>query len=1031
MRPSLLTRLGKPDRASAALDDERALMAPVAFYLLAFDATIGLVTLALPGNEHRDNAQSLSIALAVYALALVPLIGFTRLPIWAFDALGLAGTAAASAAVYYGGEGGGIFALYYFWIVLYAAYFFSPARTALQIAFVATAYGLVVATGAHVSATPVSWAVMSATLAVVAGLVILLKGRLERVIAEVRRSHAEVQRRSRQQAAETELGRHALLADDVSDLLDRAVVEVACLLGVELVAVWEARAGNDVLRLKAVHGAADLETGTTVQPSLGSLVGRALATADPVVVESLGEDERAPFPASNLTGGLAIAIPGPGYPRGVLAAYAHTPGRFASDDEVAATFLRSVANIIAAAMARAQTARLQAGQSVVLEMITLDRPLPETLDALSSLIEKSNGQVASAVILLDGELLHVASAPRLSPEMIAAIEQAPDLPPETGDVIALVADRLREVAGRHGLTARITLPIEGGDAPLGMLAVFHEGEVHAPQLGELKLYELVRRLASIAIEHSRRVQALRGRESQARTTSERLGAIIEASPAAIFELGLDRTVRLWNRTAEEIFGWSSEQARGHVLPVPAPSSSAAHRELLERAAATEGAAAELRYVRSDGIPVEIAVSVAPVRDSRRRVRGLMGVAIDIGEQRRLERELRQTHKMEALGRLAGGVAHDFNNILLAIKSQTWLLSATLDESSEERELVGAIETAVDRAGSLTRQLLAFSRNQPWEPIFVDVSETVSEMVHMLDHLIDDDVELRTVLEDDLGYVLADRSQIEQVVVNLVVNAREAMPRGGRLTIATYRSEQAEHAGEEPAAEAGHAVLEVKDTGDGIPAEERGRIFDPFFTTKPEGTGLGLATVHGIVERIGGRISVRTEPGEGTSFFVHLPLADAQAARNDEVHVDRPDLEGSETILLVEDDGMVLQPVRAILGRAGYRVLAARGASEAIDFAEHHSGPIDVLISDVVMPGLSGPALRRKLTSARPEIKVLYVSGYLDRAEGFRNAFEIGADVDAAFLQKPFSADDLLSAVRELLNGDTESPPLHAAHARSA
>ncbi|MER3408843.1 MAG: hypothetical protein C4306_01780 [Thermoleophilia bacterium] len=386
-------------------------------------------------------------------------------------------------------------------------------------------------------------------------------------------------------------------------------------------------------------------------------------------------------------------------------------------------------------------------------------------------------------------------------------------------------------------------------------------------------------------------------------------------------------------------------------------------------------------------------------------------------RRRLEESLRQAQKMEAIGRLAGGIAHDFNNILLAIKAEAWLLSAQLAPEAKERELVQAIDDAAERASTLVRHLLAFSREQSWQRELLDPSAVVASLAEMLEPLIGEDVELELELDRDPGLVHMDRAQLEQVVMNLVVNARDAMPGGGRVTVAVRPVRAFAEGGQ--AEPAGFVVIEVTDTGVGIAPEDQARIFEPFFTSKSDGSGLGLAIVHGIVTRMGGRIEVRSAPGSGATFSVYLPRSPEPAPAVMSPRRRGLPGRGRETILVVEDEEMVREPVAAILEQHGYRVLAASGAAEALRLTDQGEQPIDLLVTDVVMPDLSGPELARVFQRIQPGLKVIYVSGYPERAAAFAGLSEALARERAPLLRKPFAPEALLAEIRELL--DRESP----------
>jgi CheY-like chemotaxis protein len=368
--------------------------------------------------------------------------------------------------------------------------------------------------------------------------------------------------------------------------------------------------------------------------------------------------------------------------------------------------------------------------------------------------------------------------------------------------------------------------------------------------------------------------------------------------------------------------------------------------------------------------------------------------------------------MEAVGRLSGGIAHDFNNILTAILGTCSLMLRDLAPGIQAREDVEEIRRSAERAASLTRQLLAYSRRQVLRPEVIDLNAVVTEMDRMLRRLIGEDVELVTILGAGLGPVLADPGQIEQVIANLVVNARDAMARGGRLTVETANVTLA--SGDQPGVEPGPRVmLAISDSGAGMDETVRSHLFEPFFTTKEvgKGTGLGLATVYGIVKQSGGSITVDSAPDRGTTFRVYLPRAAAAAVSAPAAPLTRAPANGPDgagTILLAEDEASVRMLACRTLEAHGYRVLSCADGAEAIRIAENHAGALDVLVSDVVMPGMSGPELARRLLRSRPGLRVLYMSGYTDDAV-VREAAATGG----GFLQKPFDPDTLERKVYEL------------------
>ena len=424
---------------------------------------------------------------------------------------------------------------------------------------------------------------------------------------------------------------------------------------------------------------------------------------------------------------------------------------------------------------------------------------------------------------------------------------------------------------------------------------------------------------------------------------------------------------------------------------------------------------ELRNYKKDGTPFWNELSMSPVRDESGRVTHFVGVQSDVTERRQMEGQLRQSQKMEGIGQLAGGVAHDFNNILTIINCYSDIIQSKLPAESPLQEAVREISLAGERATSLTRQLLAFSRREVVEMKVLDLNSVVTDTAKMLRRLIGEDVELEFVAEPTLKPVRADRGQLEQILINLAVNARDAMPRGGKLTIETTNAEVDEtytrtraelHPGS-------YVVLNVSDTGCGMDAATRSRIFEPFFTTKElgKGTGLGLATVFGIVKQSQGQIFVDSEPECGTTFRIYLPAVNESAsASRSHSDVKLPD-RGDETILLVEDEPILRTLARHILEAKGYTILEAGHGEDALQLAEKHTAPLHLLVTDVVMPVMGGRELAERLGALRPGIKILYLSGYTDDAvvrQGILHA-------EAPFLQKPYTPTSLAQKVRTVLD----------------
>jgi PAS domain S-box-containing protein len=480
------------------------------------------------------------------------------------------------------------------------------------------------------------------------------------------------------------------------------------------------------------------------------------------------------------------------------------------------------------------------------------------------------------------------------------------------------------------------------------------------------------------------------------------GIILDANPAFVHTLGYDSAGVLVNRSLGEL-----------------------HRNLAEWSALSEyftarrdftGLVAE--FVRKDGSTAVVRLSGCAIRDGG-QITNYELYAEDVTERRALEQQLRQSQKMEAVGRLAGGIAHDFNNLLMVISGYCEFLLDKINGDPVLENPAREIANAAERATSLTRQLLAFSRKQMLTPKILDLNAVVTENARMLTRMIGEDVDLVVVPGTELGAVKADPGQVEQVIMNLAVNARDAMPQGGKLTIDTSNATLDEnfarsHAGARPGE---YVKLAISDTGSGMDAETQSQIFEPFFTTKgPKGTGLGLSTVYGIVKQSGGYIWVRSEVGKGATFEIYLP----RVTETGEIASAAPSILPSrppqrvETILLVEDEVNLRRLACQFLETQGYKVLEAADGAAAVQICAAHKGGIDLLLTDVIMPGMNGRELARRIVSLRPPVKVLYMSGYTENTISHNGTLDPGVNL----LQKPFNLQSLKEKVREVLDSDS-------------
>ncbi|HUP38331.1 MAG TPA: PAS domain S-box protein [Candidatus Limnocylindria bacterium] len=569
-----------------------------------------------------------------------------------------------------------------------------------------------------------------------------------------------------------------------------------------------------------------------------------------------------------------------------------------------------------------------------------------------------------------------------------------------------VVDRIRA----DGFRSVLAVPLKTGDRVIGVLSLGDAvGRTYTED--ELALLAAFAGQGAVALENSALYREIRD-------ARDFLQSITENSPDAIITTDGRGRLTYFSRGAEAMFGCRAQEMIGTSVADIYPGGLEEARSVRRRLD-QEGLLRnyESDFLARDGRRVEVSASISVLRDASGATVGTLGLLKDIAERRHLEEQLRQSQKMDAIGRLAGGIAHDFNNLLTVIAGRAQMILSRLRPEEAMHRDATLVRTTADRAAALTQQLLAFSRKQVLQPQVLDLNAVMTAMEPMLGRLIGEDVELAVTPAADLGRVKADPGQIEQVIVNLVVNSRDAMPQGGRLTVETANVELDEaYASRHVSVPAGqYVMLAVSDTGAGMDEQTRSRVFEPFFTTKEpgKGTGLGLATVYGIVKQSGGDIRLYSEVGVGTTFKMYLPrVAEAVAPPDPIASPSATVPRGDETVLLVEDEPEVRDLAREILQGSGYTVLQACDPEDALFVAERHTGPIHLLVTDVIMPRQSGRALAERLRPLRPEMQVLYMSGYTNDAILRHGVL----DPDTQFIQKPFTPAGLGRKVRAAIGG---------------
>ena len=664
---------------------------------------------------------------------------------------------------------------------------------------------------------------------------------------------------------------------------------------------------------------------------------------------------------------------------------------------------------------------------------------------VTALLEKA-GSAARQIIGANYAAIGILGEDRIHLRAFAALGMDPEIVAKLGQPVlggpifnALFWERkaqrvFRPVgeSGSLGLPAShppvhslLAVPMEIGGRMYGWIYVAEKLASLAFTDEDERILRMLAAQTALAFENSERFQTIQERTAhlelevvERKRAEDRFRRLVEAAPTGIVIVDESGRITEVNAQATQMFGYAREELIGETVEILMPQhlqkAHEGHRASYSKDPYVRpmGIGMELLARRKDGTEFPVEISLGPLATKEGML--ISSTIMDITARKKMEQQLRLSQRMEAIGMLAGGVAHDFNNLLGVILGSADMALDTLPPGHPAAGKVEMIRKAGASAADLTRQLLAFSRQQMLQPRVLDLKEIVDRTQSLLGRLIGENIEVAISLDPSLGCVKADPGQLEQVILNLAVNARDAMPQGGRLTIAASNVELDDSYKEshEPVVPGRYVMLAMEDTGCGMDRKTQSRIFDPFFTTKErgKGTGLGLATVYGIVKQSGGYIWVYSELNQGTVFKVYLPRVEQTADRIAQKEPDAPILGGCETILLVEDSESLRDMAREYLESAGYRVLAVSSGKEAVQWARDFDGPIHLLFTDVVMPEMSGPELAAHVRSHRPETKIIFTSGYTDDAIARQGVLEPGA----AFVQKPYRPKALARKIREVL-----------------
>jgi PAS domain S-box-containing protein len=869
---------------------------------------------------------------------------------------------------------------------------------------------------------------------------------LRHSLEELRASEEALQQRNRELALLNTIGQSLCSTLELDKVLTTILEEARRLLDTVACSMWLVDPETDESVCQQASGPrSELVRGWRLAPGEG-LAGWAARHGESLIVADAQADERHLKDVDRQTGlALRSILTVPLRARqdviGVLQAVAAEVDRFGADD---LTLLESMASSAAIAI---ENARLyEAAREELIERKRADEQIRRqaaVLEAINkvfreTLTSESDEEVARTCLAVAEELtgssfgfvgelnqaglfdtiafsnpgwdacqMPHSEATRLTQNMELRGVDRTTLKEGTSRIVndpASHPDSVGVPEGHPPVTCFLGVPLKQAGRTIGMIGLANKesGYTPADQEGVETL--------SVAL-----VQALMRRRAE--KSRLRLATAVEQSAEAIIIVDRGGLIQYVNPAFEQITGHSCEEAvgRSSQLLDSGAGDATPYQEVwraLRRGVAWSG---RLAGEKKDGTSYVAEVTISPVQEASGQIGNYVIILRDATQEAALEAQLLQAQKMDAVGRLAGGIAHDFNNILTTITGYSELVLNELSPKDPLHADLEEIARAAERAGMLTRQLLAFSRKQILQPRVLNLNSVVRNVERMLRRLIGEDIEVIEALDPELGRAVADPGQIEQVIVNLTVNARDAMPHGGRLTLKTANVvlDEAYAQGHLEATPGRYVLLAVSDDGIGMTEEVKSHLFEPFFTTKGlgKGTGLGLATVHGIVKQSGGNIEVYSELGVGTTFKIYLPRVEDEPEGVERKVTPDALLRGTETVLLVEDEERVRELVRRALEQSGYTVLHAQQPDEALFLCERHTGLIDLLLTDVVMPGMSGRDLAERLTPMRTEMKVLYISGYTDNTIAHHGVL----DEDVTFLHKPFTPAALARKVREVLD----------------